>query len=240
MFLSTLGIGSWSVHTWVAYASMGIPTTLCSVSRSRPQTNGSTYRFLDYLPKMESHCCGRDSSKLYLEPSFRNLADLYKEYEAYCAGNNLEHASITTVKRRLANKNIAFYKPRKDRCDVCTQFDEGNLSKAEYKVHCDRKNAARKEKKDEELYQTDDNVTVLAVDLQSVLLAPIGNSSAFYYHSKLASYNYTIFDLHSKAATCYFWHEREGTLHADCFALCLVDFLTHNESCQAARKIAVY
>ena len=68
----------------------------------------------------------------------------------------------------------------------------------------------------------------------------MGNSSAFYYHSKLASYNYTIFDLHSKAATCYFWHEGEGTLQADCFASCLVDFLTHNESCQVARKIIVY
>ena len=199
MFLSNLGIGSWSVQTWVANASMGIPTTLCSVSRSRPQTSGSTDRFLDYLPKMESHYCRKDSSKLYFEPSFLNWADLYKEYEAYCAGNNLEHASITTLKRRLANKNIAFYKPRKDRCDVCTQFDEGNLSESEYKVHCDQKDAARKEK-DKELYQTDDNVTVLAVDLQSVLLAPMENSSAFYYHSKLASYNYTNFDLHSIAA----------------------------------------
>ena len=107
--------------------------------------------------------------------------------------------------------------------------------------HCDRKDAARKRReKDKELYQTDDNVTALAVNLQSVLLAPMGNLSAFYYHSKLASYNYTIFDLHSKTATWYFWHERERTLQADCFASCLVDFLTHNESCQAARKIIVH
>ena len=37
-------------------------------------------------------------------------------------------------------------------------------------------------------------VVVLFVDLQKVLLAPAFNASAFYYKTKLCSYNYTIYD----------------------------------------------
>ena len=35
---------------------------------------------------------------------------------------------------------------------------------------------------------------VLFADLQKVLLAPALNASAFYYKTKLCSYNYTIYD----------------------------------------------
>ena len=43
-------------------------------------------------------------------------------------------------------------------------------------------------------------------------------ASAFYYKTKLACHNFTIFDLNTKAVTCYFWHEGEGNLSSNLFA----------------------
>ena len=35
----------------------------------------------------------------------------------------------------IATSNFAIYKPRKDRCDTCTAYNDGNVDENEYQEH---------------------------------------------------------------------------------------------------------
>lgn len=60
---------------------------------------------------------------------------------------------------------------------------------------------------------------------------PFFNASALYYKTKLCVHNYTIFNLGSHNATCYWWNESQGELVASVFGSCLIDYLNkHNDS----------
>ena len=44
--------------------------------------------------------------------------------------------------------NFAIYKPRKDRCDTCTAYNDGNVDENEYQEHIKRKRShGRKEER---------------------------------------------------------------------------------------------
>lgn len=178
---------------------------------------------------------------MYLEPVFSTFSSLYKEYQTYCGEHGHEAASDRTLRKVFKLMNLSLFKPKKDQCDVCVQYEEGNKDKEAYEKHIKLKDMARRQKTlDKEMYAEDESTVVLTVDLESVLLAPALMASALYYRTKLACHNYTIYDLHSRDAKCYFWHEGEGGLDADTFATCLLDYLNNNESCKAASTIIVY
>lgn len=81
------------------------------------------------------------------------------------------------------------------------------MDKEAYERHIKLKDMARRQKTlDKETYAEDESTVVLTVDLESVLLAPVLKASALYYRTKLTCHNYTIYDLHSQDAKCYFWH----------------------------------
>ena len=244
MFLSTLGIGAWSVHAWAKASTSGMYEATCEQAippRSRKQADGSAQDFLNSLPKMESHYCRRDTQKQYLEPVFRTFSDLYREYQSFCGEENRQTASIATLRKQFVEMNLGLFKPKKDQCDVCCQYEEGNIEQADYERHLKLKDMARKEKcKDKEVFQNDEKTVVLTVDLESVLLAPNLKASALYYKTKLACHNYTVYDLHSHHATCYLWHEGEGGLDADTFATCLLDYLDNDARCNLASTIIIY
>lgn len=70
-------------------------------------------------------------------------------------------------------------------------------------------------------------------DLQAVLQSPRGDTSAFYYKSKLNSYNFTITLLNKKVEAqmkdsytdvhCYFWNETDAKRGANEIGSCLLD-----------------
>jgi len=64
------------------------------------------------------------------------------------------------------------------------------------------------------------------MDLEAVLLAPKLNASALYYKTKLASHNFTIYDLATNDVAVYFWNESEGDLSASSFVSCVTHFIT--------------
>ncbi|KAM3585556.1 uncharacterized protein V6R79_020739 [Siganus canaliculatus] len=137
--------------------------------------------------------------------------------------------------------NLSLFKPKKDQCDVCVQYEEENMGKEAYERHIKVKDMARRQKAlGKETYAKDDSTVVLTVDLESVLLAPVLKASALYYRTKLTCHNYTVSDLHSHDAKCDFWHESEEGLDADTFATCLMDYLNNKERCKAASTIIIY
>ncbi|KAH9638290.1 hypothetical protein HF086_007393, partial [Spodoptera exigua] len=50
-------------------------------------------------------------------------------------------------------------------------------------------------------------IVVATFDFQKVLQVPHGEVSIFYYKRKLNTFNFTVFELGNKTATCYMWHE---------------------------------
>ena len=63
------------------------------------------------------------------------------------------------------------------------------------------------------------------MDLQCVLVAPSLNASAFYYKTKLAVHNFTIYYLATRDVRCYVWDESEGGLSSNEFSSCLTHYL---------------
>ena len=145
MFLSTLSIGEWSVHAWVHRSATGMQehTPIPMPQMARKTTDGSAEEFLNTIPKVESHYCRRDSQKQYVEPVFGSFADLYREYQVYCGENNSEPSSRSTFRTVFNNMNMSLYKPKKDQCDTCCQYKEGNLAREAYDKHIELKNQAR-------------------------------------------------------------------------------------------------
>lgn len=72
-----------------------------------------------------------------------------------------------------------------------------------YNKYQEEKILSRQEKE----YDTHDKNTIIShFDLQAVLITPRGEVSQFYYKRRLASYNFTIYNVKDKEGTCYFWH----------------------------------
>lgn len=79
MFLSTLGIGEWSVLNWVQSSSEGNPKKQTQRKSSKASEHIFLKEFLNSLPKVSS--C---SAKLYLEPVFSNMSEVYRHYYNHC------------------------------------------------------------------------------------------------------------------------------------------------------------
>lgn len=240
MFLATLAIGEWSVLKWVSESKLGI----CSSQKSkndekrrlrnvRQETNDKKAfleKFIDDLPKLPSHYARRDSTKMYLEPSYNcSMSDVYREYvkawKSHCNNDTTKPLSRFTFDQVINEKNVAFQHPKKDACDTCLGFEMNTITEEVYKEHIVRKNKARAEKmKDKESGQKG-LATVLTQDLQSVKVCPMLNASALYYKTKLCVHNFTIYDVNSNNARCYWFNETEADLSANTFASCLIDYL---------------
>lgn len=92
MFMETLCIGEWSIKSWVNQnITQNVPSDNQqsailkpdkNLRRIKPPSKDKEYliRFLRTLPKMESHYCRKDTTKLYLETQWQNLNELYRFY----------------------------------------------------------------------------------------------------------------------------------------------------------------
>lgn len=136
--------------------------------------------------------------------------------------------------------NLGLYKPKKDLCDTCCGHEAGTVDDTEYSEHIKRKDEARASKAaDKSQAIADGNIKVITVDLQSLLVCPKLNASALYYKMKLSCHNYTVYDLVTHAALCYFWHECDGELTSNIFTSCLFDYLT-NLDLKGIENIVIY
>ena len=101
---------------------------------------------------------------------------------------------------------------------MCVSFKHGNITKADYDAHVNKKDEARQEKfRDEDSANNAKSVWTMDL-LQAVLLCPKTKASSLYYKTKLQVHNFTLFDLKSKEGYCYIWHESEGDLSSEVFA----------------------
>lgn len=130
--------------------------------------------------------------------------------------------------------NISFFQPRKDQCDLCLQYLNSSAEQKisiqkSYDAHLEEKLLSRQEKYADRL-KIDDKYKVLVFDLQAVLQSPKGDTSAFFYKSKLNSYNFTVSFLNKKVegqikdayddVHCFFWNETDAKRGANEIGSC--------------------
>ncbi|GFY52896.1 uncharacterized protein TNIN_34611 [Trichonephila inaurata madagascariensis] len=173
-------------------------------------------RFFDSLPKLESHYCRKDSSKLYLEPLWTSKSQLYNAYkDDFCPREKAEPLIITSFCNIFEDLNLSLFRPKKDLCDACESFKTGNITESEHKMHTDMKKEARIQAR---IKDTASNNEVFAMNLQSVPLSPLSNVPALCYKTKLIVHNFTLYNVRKNKGYCYIWNECEGKLTSDGFS----------------------
>ncbi|CAG5056101.1 unnamed protein product [Parnassius apollo] len=175
---------------------------------------------------MPSHYNRYNTTKVYLEPIYRNATHLYNTYKQYCSEKNADPRN--KFNQTIKSKNIAIHTIKKDMCDVCVGHQTGNISEIDYQTHLRRKNRAREEKSMDKSEAIKGNCIVLTMDLQLVKMCPFITASAVYYKTKLCVHNFTIYDLASHECTCYWFTETEGDLSASTYASFIIDYLTRH------------
>lgn len=127
---------------------------------------------------------------------------------------------------------------RKDQCDLCCEFQQGNTEKDIYHAHHLRKEAAQAESQWQNHPTLGSKTKIICVDVQRVLLTPALKAFALYYKTKLQLHNYTILDMRIKDVLCYLWTKTEGGLNASEIASCLVSYL--EKKVNSSEKVITY
>lgn len=66
---------------------------------------------------------------------------------------------------------------------------------------------------------------VLCMDLQAVKVAPTLNATKIYFRTKLGCHNFTIYNVTSHQATCFWFTEIDNGLTASTFVSCVINYL---------------
>lgn len=178
------------------------------------------------IPVIESHYTRAKSSKSYISGD-KTIMELFRDYQKMCEEHNIEQGNYIMY-RHIFNYefNYAFFTPKKDLCELCSQFsnaaeDEKKKLIENYEAHIREKELSRIEKENDKK----SNSEVAVFDLQAVLPCPRGDVSSFYYVSKLNVLNFTIVDLKTMAVNCYVWHEGQANRGANEIATCVWRYL---------------
>lgn len=231
MFLGTLGLREWMVQNWIKKSDFGIPRERVANSTENSRNSIGKERrmhlsqWFDGLPKLPSHYCRKESSKMYLEGEFKSLSEVYHLYKTKCFDENTLPVSISLFNKIFHDKNISIFRPRKDQCDLCFSHKMGQVDENIYKTHIIDKDRARSEKDSDKKKSLAGSCNVLTMDMQAVHLCPKLQASALYYSMKLKCHNFTIFNLATAQCSNYWWHECEGDVTAPCFASIIISYL---------------
>lgn len=194
---------------------------------------------INSFPRVSSHYCRARTKKEYLDGSL-NIATMYRLYIENCKNNNLEYAKISMYSKILNTEtNISFHVPKKDQCGLCASYENGNEEQkneiiSKYKAHLIEKDLSRQEKNEDA--KSGENVQLLCFDLQAVLTTPCGEISSFFYKRRLATYNFTLYDIKQKIGHCFFWHEGIAKRGSNEIGSCIYSFL-NSEACTSENII---
>ncbi|CAJ1062983.1 uncharacterized protein LOC122881504 isoform X1 [Xyrichtys novacula] len=134
MFLSTLGVGEWSVLNWAQNSSEeDNPDVNPKKQKQRKSRKASEHvflnEFLDSLPKVTSY-----SSKLYLEPVFSNMSEVYRHYYNHCMEKKTTPLSRQVFCAVFKKMDLGLCDPKKDQ--GCTFGATGSLFNELWEEYC--------------------------------------------------------------------------------------------------------
>lgn len=230
MFLGTLGIKIWFVRYWLEKTDCSMPPDtqiLQNQKKGLKKTDPKEYliQFLTKLPKMPPHYCREITSRLYLEPVFESMIQLYQVYKIACKVDS-QHLGRKLFGSVFDKLNLGLFYPKKDQCDVCYSYKIGNLSEEVYNQHL-IKNRARAEKATDKLFAQTGICLVFTQDVECVKMVPFLHASAIYYKTKLGVHNFALYNLATQEVMCHWFDESNSSLEASVFASCVVDHISN-------------
>lgn len=239
MFMNTLGISERQIKTVVAkHRNDGSLEGEKRGGRQGVWVDHDAQRRLSVrnhikrFPSMESHYCRSKSAQQYLSSDL----NLDKMYQLYKEEHGTESASRSLYYKVLKEMKLKFHVPKKDQCSLCDTFHRGTDDQKEtvqeiYSRHIGEKTAVReiKEKLKGEA-KHNKHITVANFDLQQVIYLPKSNLAQIFYKRRLSCFNFTVYELESKAGHCYFWHEGLGGRGSNAIASHVHDFLIQKDN----------
>lgn len=159
---------------------------------SEPQKQ-SVREHINKFPAVESHYCRKSTNKKYLEQGL-NVSRMYR---LYC--NETENPVKESAYRNIFDfeYNLAFFRPKKDRCDKCVESEmvknPSDEKLQDYNLHIAKKKKAHAERNKDRKTNHGAKVGVISFDLENVFQLPIANSSQLFYLRKLGVYVLTVF-----------------------------------------------
>lgn len=236
MFLSTLGITQKMVRIWKESSGLHCTPAISEKQNKVPNNCKKSYddrlnflkKWLDGIPKLESHYRRRYSKKLYFEAdfkSYRQIYDLYIEECRHQKENEISQVSFPKFMDVLKAGNYGLFKPRNDECDLCVSFKSKNVSKDEYENHRSEIEKMRNEKLNDIENARSGLCLLFCIDMQAVKLVPQTNANSSYYKMKLQVHNFTVYNVITHESDNYIWDETEGALTSSYFATCIIKHL---------------
>ncbi|XP_038566586.1 uncharacterized protein LOC119897096 isoform X1 [Micropterus salmoides] len=139
MFLSTLGIGEWSVLNWAQNPSEQDNSEANAKKQTQRKSRKASEHivlreFLERLPKVPSYFCGTSISKLYLEPVFSNMSEVYRHYYNHCLEKKTTPLSRQVFCAVFKKMDLGLCDPKKDQ--GCSYGATGNLFNELWDEYC--------------------------------------------------------------------------------------------------------
>lgn len=190
----------------------------------------SIKKHIELFPTIESHYLRKQTTRTYISGNL-NVAKMYRMYVEYCKEQGMQKWSNLAMYQHIFNfnYNIGFFIPKKDLCNTCESYKntENKTNEIELlqNLHLSEKNAVRLEKENDKQKAIDGFQSTACFDLQAILIAPDGEVSSFYYKRRLATYNFTIYNMKNGEGTCYVWNETIAKRGANEIGKCLLDFM---------------
>jgi len=98
------------------------------------------------LPKIPSHYCRKRTDRLYLEGSFNSIQEFFYSYKQKCIKDQLLPFSMCFFSQYMKEHKLSIFILKNDQCDLCTSYNNFQISEEEYAEHIAYKNRAREEK----------------------------------------------------------------------------------------------
>lgn len=237
-FLSTLGLRPFTVQTWVKESKNSMKEEKNQQNEKRKskhyrvkqfrEQNEFLDKFFEDLPKQPSHYVRKNTNKLYVEQHFTSMKQLFDHYLNKCQNDAVTPLGRYVFEKKFKEKNLSLFSPKKDQCDICIQYEHGNVSEEQWKNHIDKKEKVRKEKENDIIEAKENRCILLTMDLQAVKVAPYLNATSIYFKTKLSCHNFTIYNVGNHDVACYWFTEIDTNLNASTFVSCLLDYITKN------------
>ena len=167
---------------------------------------------INRFPRTESPYCRKKSKGEFLAPELT----IQKMHDLYMEAHDDQPVSLSFYGSVFRKMGLKFHTPKKDQCGLCSTYRNGNQDEKEklqerFDRHIQEKTLVR-EKKEEMKTRAlaDDRCVSVNFDLQQVLYLSVSKRSELFNKRRLASYNFTIYNLGSGAGHCYFWPESLG------------------------------
>ncbi|XP_030766575.1 uncharacterized protein LOC115890475 [Sitophilus oryzae] len=171
---------------------------------------------------------------------------MHRDYCERRSASNQPSATYDYYSRIFNTKfNIGFFAPKKDQCDLCESFknaseDEKKELENKYNEHLEEKNLSREEKEEDKIKAQAGSISLAIYDLQAVLPVPVGQSSAFFYKSRLNCYNFTVTEIVKGSTKAFFWHEVFGNRGAIEIGSCVLIYLEELSKSQPGLDIVFF